>query len=180
MKGEQRGEGRKGETYLWALAERRSRGRNQPQIDGGQSSRGWRRRSAGGGFNRQQRLETRGAAADLQASIGGQDDGLSTGRLGLQSQMGGRPADGWSRGRRPWSCRRMGGAESVAHGLAGRWAEQRPWTRGAAESADGRSRHAPSDSRSPPCSLPLPPLLSFLLSLSFPALQRCGGPRAGV
>jgi len=99
--------------------------------------------------------EPQSAGADLQASIGGQDDGQITGRLGLQSQTGGRTADGRSRGR---------GAAESADGRSR-----------LAESADGRTadeagaagcRRAPPDSRSPPCSLSLPPLLSFLLSLS--------------
>ena len=103
-------------------------------------------------------LEVQSAGADLQASIGGQDDGQSTGRLGLQSQTGGRTADGRSRGR---------GAAESADGRSR-----------LAESADGRTadeagaagcRRAPPDSRSPPCSLSLPPLLSFLFSLSLPS-----------
>ena len=134
------------------MAERQSRGRKQPRIDGGvnlqvEASIGSRaeRRSGSGAA-----AEDGGAGADLQRqSAEGATGGADRARASIR-----RLADGRSRGGRP-EQRRTGGRR-----------------------AGCRRRAAEFQVR--PVLSPLPSLLSFLRSLSLPVLKRCGGPRGSI
>ena len=142
------------------MAERQSRGRKQPRIDGGVNlqveasidSRAERRSGSGAA------VEDGGAGADLQRqSTEGVTGGADRARASIR-----RRADGRSRGGRP-EQRLTGGRPEQNRRTGGR-------------RAGCRRRAAEFQVR--PVLSPLPSLLSFLRSLSLPALKRCGGPRA--
>ena len=143
------------------MAERQSRGRKQPRIDGGvnlqvEASIGSRaERKSGSGAA----AEDGGAGADLQRqSVEGATSRADRARASIR-----RRADGRSRGRP--EQRRTGGRPEQNRRTGGR-------------RAGCRRRAAEFQVR--PVLSPLPSLLSFLRSLSLPALKRCGGPRGSI
>ena len=114
----------------------------------------WRRQSAGGGFNRQ----PGGAQVGLRSSSRGWWRGSrSAASIGGRGDGQNRSGSGFNpqTGGRPEQNRRTGGRR-----------------------AGCRRRAAEFQVR--PVLSPLPSLLSFLRSLSLPALKRCGGPRGSI
>ena len=150
------------------MAERQSRGRKQPRIDGGVNlqveasigSRAERRSGSGAAAEDGEAWSnSRGwwRGSRSAASIGGRGDGRSRSGSGFNPQTGGQPEQ-------------RGTARAEADGrsrIGGR--------------ADGEldAGGALPNSRFALFS-PLPSLLSFLRSLSLPALKRCGGPRGSI